>query len=127
MLIGQPGNTPSPGCPREKAHLHEVRLIDILQSHRLLPHCGGQRFQPHRSAGIVGNDAAEHAAVHCVQAQLVHLQRRQRLVRHPLGDHAASPDLGKIPHPPEKAVGNPGGASGPPGNFRRAGCLNGDP
>ena len=101
MLIGQPGDAPAPGGPGEKAHLHQVGLVDVLQGDSLLPHCGRQGLQTHGAAAVVPDDAAEHPPVHLVQTQVVHLQGGEGLVGHPLGDDPPGPDLGKVPDPAE--------------------------
>ena len=57
------GDTPPSGGAGEEAHLHQIRLVDILQSDGLLVDGGGQGLQAHGAASVVLNDAAEHPAV----------------------------------------------------------------
>ena len=57
---------------------------------------------------------------------MIHFQRRQRLVRHGLGDDPPGPYLGKVTHPAQEAVGDPRRPSGAFGDLRCPGILNGD-
>ena len=126
VVIGQPGHTAAPGRPGQKADLHQVRLINILQRHALLPHGGGQGIQPHRTSGIVLNDGGEDAAVDAVQAEVIHLQPFQRLGGDLRGDDPAALHLGKVPDPLQKAVGDAGGAAAAAGQLHGSLGLTGD-
>ena len=80
MVVGQRRHAAPPGGAGEKAQLHEVRLVDILQRHGFLADGGGQGFQAHRAAAVVLNDGGEHPAVDVVKPQLVHFQTAQSKV-----------------------------------------------
>ena len=41
VVIGKPGDAAAPGGSGQKADLHEVRLVNILQGHTFLPDGGG--------------------------------------------------------------------------------------
>lgn len=46
VLVGQAGDAAPPGGAGEEAHLHEIRLVHILQGHGLLPYGRGQVSRP---------------------------------------------------------------------------------
>jgi len=100
MLVGKRRDAAAPGRPGQKAKLHQIRLVHILQSHSLFANGGSQGLQAHRAAAVVADDGSEHPAVDVVKTQLVHLQPLEGKVGGLLGDHAVAHDLGKIPHPP---------------------------
>ena len=81
MLIGLPGDAPAPGGPGQEPDLQEVRLVHVLQGHGLLVDGGGQGLQAHGAAAVIVDDSPEHPAVDVVQAQMVHLQGGEGLVR----------------------------------------------
>ena len=41
VVIGKPGDAAAPGGSGQKADLHEVRLVNVLQGHAFLPDGGG--------------------------------------------------------------------------------------
>ena len=107
MFIRLSGHTAPPGRAGEKAHLHEIGLIDIFQSDGLLIDGGRQSVQPYRPPAVIFNDAVKHPAIHGIQSQIVHLQGAERFVSHPSGDHAPSLDLSEITDTAKHPVGDP--------------------
>ena len=88
MLIGQPGRASSPGRPGQEARLQKIRLVHVLQGDGLLAYRRRQGLQAHRAASVVGDDIPKHLPVGGVQAEMIHFQRGQRLVRNGLCDYA---------------------------------------
>ena len=120
MLISAAGDAAPPGRAGQKAHLHEIRLVNVLQRDGLLVDGGRQRVKTHRPAAVVFNNAGQHTAIHRVKAEIVHLQRGKRRVRNALCDHTARHDLREIPHAAEHPVGDSGRAAGAAGDLHSA-------
>ena len=110
MCIGLLRDAAPSGRSGQKADLHQVWLIHILQRHRLLAYGGRQRVQTYRAAAIFFNNGLQQPSIYVVKTQLVYLQRQQRLVRYGLGDNAVGHHLGEVPYPPQHPVGDTGRA-----------------
>ena len=104
MLVGQCRYAPTSGRAVQKTDLHQVRFVNILDGDRLLTHRCGKRIQSHRSSAEGLDNRLQHPPVNGVQAQLVHLQRPQRIVGDGSVDGAVAHDLRKIPHTLQKPV-----------------------
>ena len=114
MLIGPLRDAAAPWRPGQKAQLHEVGFVNILQRDGFLPDGGGQGLQAHRATPVVIHNGREHPPVHGVQAQMVDLQGAEGLVGHLRRDDAVCLHLSVVPHPPEHAVCDTGRAPAPP-------------
>ena len=57
MLVGQAGHAPAPGRPGQKAHLHQIRLTQVLQRHGFFAQSRRQRLQNAQQ------DAAQKGAI----------------------------------------------------------------
>lgn len=114
VFKGLVGDAAAPGRAGEKAQLHQIGLVHILQGDGLLVDGGGQGVQAYRPAVVILDDAQQHAAVDLVQAQGVDLQRLQGPISYPLGNDAPSSDLGEVSHPPQHPVGDTGCAPAAP-------------
>ena len=68
VLIGEPCDTPSARGAADKAQLHEVWFIHILNGNSFLPNGGCQRIQPDGTAAVEFYDGFHHAAVGVVQS-----------------------------------------------------------
>ena len=120
VLVGQAGYAAAAGGAGQHAHLHQVRLADILQRDALLAQGGGQRFQADRAAVVHFDNSAQQAAVQLVQAQLVNV--------HPLAgrdgglliDGAVTLHRSKVAGALEHAVGDTRRTTGTAGQFQRA-------
>ena len=64
--------------PLEEALLDEVRLVDFLQRPGILAHRHGDGAQPDRAAAEFLDDGREDPRVHVVEAELVHVEPRER-------------------------------------------------
>ena len=109
MGIGGVGDAASAGGARQKADLHEIRLIDVLDGHGFLTDSGGDGFQTYRSAAVELNDAGEKQPVDLVKSQLVNFLTVKRHAGDVAGDDAVADDLREIADAAEKAVGDAGG------------------
>ena len=74
MLVCLLRNAASARRSREKALLQQVWLIDILERDRFLIDRCRQRFHADRAAGIVLNNAAQHAPVERIKTEMVDLE-----------------------------------------------------
>src|SRR3972149_3084711 len=81
---------------------------------RLVVDGGGHRLDPYRPAVVLLDNGLEEALVQAVEAAGVHPLTGQGVVGDLPRDHAVPLDLGVVPHAPEQAVGDPGGAAGAP-------------
>ena len=106
MVVGQRRDTAPARRAVEKADLHQIRLIDILQRDRLLADGRRQRLQPDRASAESRHNAAQHAPVDRIQSKLVDFQRAQGGVRRLLRDDAVELHLREIAHAAQQAVGD---------------------
>ena len=74
VLISLARNATAARSSCQKAVLQQIRLINILQSHRLLVYGSRQRFQPDRAAVLKLDYAAQHPPVERVKAELIDLK-----------------------------------------------------
>ena len=125
MLIGPPGDAPASGRAGEEAHLHQIGLVYVLQGDSFLVDGGRQGLQTHWAAAVVLNNGAEHPPVDGVQPQVIHLQGGQGHVGHLPGDDAPGLHLGKVTHPAQHPVGDPGGTPAALGDLHSAVRLDG--
>ena len=95
---------------QDQALLDQEGLDHVFQRVARLGERGGQGLHPDRAAAVVLGDAAQVAAVHGVQAELVHLQPGQRGVGDGAVDRIVAVDGGEVAHPAQQ----------PPGDARRA-------
>ena len=123
MPVGLQRDTASARRTAEKADLHQIRLINILQGDRFLANRGGKRIQSDRAAAIVSDDACKHRTVNIVQPKFVNFQRAERHVRALPVDRAAAAHLRKIAHTAQQAVGDTRRATAAARNLKRARVL----
>ena len=76
--------------------------------------------KPYRTAAELHAEHLQKPVVHCVEPQMIHLEERERLGGHILGDGAVAAHLGPVAHALQQAVGQTRRAPGAPGNFKRA-------
>ena len=74
MIVGKLCYAAASRCAGQEADLHQVRLIDILQSNRFFPDGCRKRFQSDRTAVLELYNRAQHSPIRCIQAQLIHFQ-----------------------------------------------------
>ena len=79
-----------------------------------------QRFHAHRAAGVFFRDQGQVAAVHRIEAALVHIEAQQGGIGHLLVDGGHTRHLREVAHPAQQAAGDAGGAARALGDFRRA-------
>ncbi len=110
----------------QKADLHEIRLVNVLNRDGLLADRRGQRFQPDGSAVVKLDQRVQQAPVVRVQSDLVDLQAVERQLRGFGGDVPPRNDLGEIPDAFQQPVRNPRRAAGTRRDFERAVRLDGN-
>jgi len=111
MCICQRRGCSSAGSASQESELDQERLVHVLDGVFLLAHGHGQGLDPHRAAGELLDDGLQDPAIHLVESPLVHVQAVQRIMGHTPVNRAVSQDLGEVPHPPQEAVGDAGGAA----------------
>ena len=124
MLICLLRNAPAARGTGEKSLLQKIGFVDILERNGLLIDRGGERFHADRTAGIILDDAAEHAPVERVEPEMVDLQPVERLVCHLPCDNAVCRHLRKIAHAAKDAVGDTRRAAAAAGDLLRPVVLN---
>ena len=67
--------------PLQESLLNEKRLVHFLERIRVLANGYGDRVQSHRTTVELLDDRLEHARIHVVEAEFIHIQHRQRLTR----------------------------------------------
>ena len=83
------------------------------------PRCRPASRGPTGRPSNVSASAAQDLAVQLLQAERVHLQQLERLLRHRPVDARCAPDLGDVAHPPQQAVGDARRPPRPLGQRRR--------
>ena len=100
MLVGQAGHAPAPRRPGQKAHLHQIRLTQVLQRHGFFAQSRRQRLQTHRAAVVHLDDGTQHAAVQLIQTQSVHVHALETHQSHIPVNDAVPQHRGKVTDAP---------------------------
>ena len=83
---------------RDKAQLHEVRLVNVLYGVGVLPDGRGERIQPAGAAVELGYHGAQKVPVRFVEAEEIYFHAFERLLRVLYHDAAVPLDERKIAH-----------------------------
>src|SRR6185312_13508857 len=118
--IGERRGAAAAGRALEEALLDEVRLVHVLQRTRVLADRHGDGAEPHRPAPELLDYGGEDAGVHVVEAELVHVEPRERGAGDRLADPAVAFHLCVIAHPAQQPVGHARGAPAPAGDLAGA-------
>ena len=100
------------GSPRRHELLTAAGFEFDRQADRLTDD-GGDGRPADRPRTELLDDGREQPPVHVIEAQGVHFEHPQGLVRHRGGDVAVGPDLGEVANPPQQPVGDARGSPGP--------------
>ncbi len=123
VLPGARGGDASPRGAGEVALHQEVRLVDVFESVGPLAHRGGDGLEPHRPAAELVDQRAEDAAVHRVEAGLVHLEPLQRAVGDFLGDAAVALHFREIADAAQEPVGDARSPASAPRDLARSALV----
>ena len=119
MLVGEAGGDAATRGALQKADLHQVRLVHVLDGVPLLGDGGGQGLHADRAAAELLDQDAQQAAVELVQAQRVHFQHGEGGAGDLAGDVAVGPHLGEVADALEQPVGDARRPARAPGQFLR--------
>ena len=89
---------PASRSPCDKAQLHEIRLVNVLDGGRILAGRGGDGIEPDGPAAELCDHSLNHAAVDRIEPQLVDPEHIEPAHCGIAVDEPAPPDLGKIAH-----------------------------
>ena len=124
MLKRETGGNTTTGGPFQVAGLNEVWFVHVFDSPPFFPNGCRQGFDPNGPSGEFLNERLEEQAVHVIKPGAVHPDPGKRRVGDLTGHRTVAFDLRKVPHAPEQAVGDPGGATGASRDFRGAGSFH---
>src|SRR5690606_15637134 len=110
--------------PGHEAFLDQVRLVDLLDRAGVLAHGHGDGRDADGAALELLHQREQDAAVHLVEAGLVHVERVQGVVGEGARDAAVALDLGEVARAAEEAVGDARRAAAAPGDLVRAVLLD---
>ena len=110
----------------QKADLHQVRLVNVLDGDGFFADGGRERFQPDRAAVVKFDQRGQQAPVVRVEAERVDFQLVKAELRRVAGDAAVRNDLREIAHALEQPVRDTRRPAGTRGNLQRAVRLDGD-
>ncbi len=128
VLVGALGGDAAARGALQEALLQEVGLVEILDRPAVLAHRRGDRLDPRRAAAVDLDQHREDPPVELVEAEVVHLEERQRLLRHREVDpRGVRVDLGEVAHPAQQPVGDARRAAAPARELVEAGGVGGDP
>ena len=104
MLIGKPCHASAARRAVYEAYLYQIRLVNILESYRFLPHRGGKSIQPDGSSVVKFYYRFEHPPVGIVKPQLIYFEHAQCRIRDITRYLAVTLDLRIVAHTLEQAV-----------------------
>ena len=120
MLIAQGCYASAARSTRQKAYLHKIRLIHILNGNRLFAYCRSQGLKTDRTAAVGGYNGCKHTTVKLIKTQFVNLKAFKRLLCYIKGDHTVKLDLRNIAHAAKQTVCNTRCTSRARGNLQGA-------
>ena len=126
MLVGALQANPAARRARDKAELHQVRLVHVLDGVRVLVDGRSERFQTRGAAVKLFNERAEQTAVGVVQPQFVDVHLLQSVARVCKRDGSVALDGGKIAHALQQTVADARRAAGTAGDFAGGFGFDGD-
>ena len=99
MPVSRGRDNPAARRPAEKADLHQIRFVNILNRDRFLPNRGGDRFKPNRAAVIVADHGGEQQPVDGIEPQGIDFHAVERRLGVFRIDHTVADHLREIPRP----------------------------
>ena len=103
MVVGGLCADASARGAHDEAQLHQIRLDNVFDRHRVLAGRRRQRIKTYRTAVEFLHHRGQDRPVHTVKAEIVHVQQRQGFLRHLFGDYAVAAHLGIVAHALEQA------------------------
>src|SRR5437773_2761121 len=117
-------HTPPARGTVEKADLHQVRLVQLLDGIPLLSERGRDGVHSHRPAFELLLDGQENLAVQLVESVTVDLEPLEMTLGDGARDAPVVLDLGEIAHALQETVGDARGAAGTAGDLLRSGAVD---
>ena len=103
MIVGQLRHAAAARRARQKADLHQIRLVDILERHGFLADGRRQRLQTDRPAAVIADNGRQHPAIDGVETQIIDLEPSERVVGRLAGDDAVIIELREVAHTPKRS------------------------
>src|SRR5215207_5575625 len=105
------GGDPPARCAREESKAYEKRLGELLDRLAFLPDGNGQGCHTDGPPAEAAAQRAEHGTVEAIEAELVDLVERQRVMGDDLVDDSPGAHLGEVTDPAQQPVGDARGAA----------------
>ena len=104
MIVRRLCDAPASRRAAEKAYLHEIRLVNVLDRDRLLSDRRGKRLKPDRTPAVKSDYNLKHPSVNIVKSEAVDLKTAECIIGDPAVDNTVAFDLCKVADALEQAV-----------------------
>ena len=101
MLVGQLGDHTSAGSALDESLHDEIRLVNLLDSARILADGSGDGVDTHGTATEFVDDGEQYLVVGFVETEAVDIQCREGILRYLVVDAPGAFHLCEIPHSPQ--------------------------